>query len=295
MANSKVRTGNIFGDLSEEITNKESTQKMVSNDNKYEEFLKICHLDGKEYDFKNLPKDLVISTMTIICKTNIEFNVKNIGEKLKLNKTIPTIKFNMNERTILPQKRKKQTKILKERKNFFNQVSISVQVDDIKRINIKLFINGSVQITGCKKMKHMLIGLIKLFEQINDMMYVDDINKLKIENIYDVKIVMINSNFNIGFIVDRDKLFYLIKNKTKYICMYDANYHACVDIKYELEDRIISIFVFESGSVIITGSRNYLHVMNAYEFIYEFLIENYQNIVKSNMTRGVSILDLINI
>jgi len=285
MENSKVRTG--------EISVKNSTQKMVPKVDTYEDFIRTCHLDGKEYDFKNLPEELSISTMTIVCHTNIEFNVKNIGEQLELDKTIPTIKYNTNERTILIEKMKKKVK--NSKRNFYNQVSISVQVDNDKKINIKLFINGSIQITGCKKLDNMLIGLTKLFKKIHNLKYVNDLDKLTMNNIYDIKIVMINSNFDVGFTIDRDKLFYLIKNKTNYICMYDANYHACVDIKYEMEDKIISIFVFESGSVVITGSRNCLHVINAFEFIYEFLIENYQNIIKNKIIRGVSILDLINI
>jgi TATA-box binding protein (TBP) (component of TFIID and TFIIIB) len=286
MENSKVSNTSIRAG---ELNHKK--QKVETKSEAYINFTQLCHLDGKEYNFTNLPNELNISTMTIVCKTNIIFNVKNIGEKLELNDTIIYIRYNKTERASIERPKKRKIKLHKEKKNFYNQVSIAVKIDDTKKINIKLFINGSIQITGCKSLEHVLIGVSNLFNQIKNSIYVDDTNKLIINNLFDVKIAMINSNFDIGFHIDRDKLFYLMKNKTKYVCMYDANYHACVDIKYEEEDKIISIFVFESGSIVITGSRNCLHIINAYNFIYEFLIENYRDVVQNKLFRGVSILN----
>lgn len=51
---------------------------------------------------------------------------------------------------------------------------------------------------------------------------------------YDFKIAMINSNFNIKFDIDRFKLNKLLKIN-KYNSNYDPNIHACVDIKYICE------------------------------------------------------------
>jgi len=54
----------------------------------------------------------------------------------------------------------------------------------------------------------------------------------------------------------------------KYECKYDPNNHASVDIKYVINDeKSISIFVFESGAINITGANDCTQVVDAYNFI----------------------------
>ena len=101
---------------------------------------------------------------------------------------------------------------------------------------------------------------------------------------------MINSNFNIGFKVDRDKLYDLIHTKNIAECSYDPIIHACVNIKYECDKKTVSIFVFESGSIIITGANNGKHILDAYNFINKLLCNNYKQIYKSNILSNSTIL-----
>jgi TATA-box binding protein (TBP) (component of TFIID and TFIIIB) len=262
--------------------------------NDYHEFMKY-HDRLTQMDPVGLPYDLTVSTMTIVCKIPIVFDVITIANTLELSmECIHMVKCGNNGeifRTILPTKYvNKNTKKITANtpKNFYNQVSIQINCDDIIRMNIKLFKNGSIQITGCKNISSVIWALDVLFKKFKDVMnnnlkYAEPHIFLDILNIYDLRIAMINSNFDIGFRVDREKLFVLLRSDG-YECTYDPSRHAGVNIRYNSrineQDNISSIFVFDGGSVIITGSRNYLQLIECYKFINKYLIENYTKIVR---------------
>jgi len=101
---------------------------------------------------------------------------------------------------------------------------------------------------------------------------------------------MINSNFKLQFKLDCEELFRILKAhhkpKTKDTaighvdCTYNPSRHACVNIKFPYsEDQEISIFVFHTGSIIITGGKNLQHIISAYKFIIN-IIDVYKDSVK---------------
>lgn len=285
----------------------------------------------KDLDPHNLPHDLTISTMTLTCKLPVKFNVIMIAKYLELSSTfIQTIKCgNNNEicRTLVPFKHKNKNKKIKikqnakakptTKKNFYNQVTIVINCSGMIKINVKLFKNGSIQITGCKNISSVIWILEKLFKKLQEFVpkndnanatdntddtddtvdtdktperYAEPYIFLKILDITDLKIAMINSNFDIGFNIDREKLFNLLI-ADKYECGYDPSRHAGVNIRFKSEHNISetdihssSIFVFDKGSIIITGARNYMQIMECYKFINMYLINNYQKIVRISIT-----------
>jgi len=218
----------------------------------------------KRWDKTKLPDDLFISTVTILCKIGTPFNLKEISTKLELK---PEKIIYIRGMGVFKSLKSKKQKIIGS--CFHNQVSVGVFSDKI--VSIKLFLNGSIQITGCKSIRNAVNALKVLFSELKNDLYT--LNK-----IHDLRVVMINSNFNIGFKIDRMRLFNLIKEK--YICNYDPTIHACVDIKLECTDKVVSIFVFESGSIVITGANSLEHVIKAHDFISKFLLENYKKILR---------------
>lgn len=274
----------------------------------------------------DFPEEVKISTMTFICKVDTEFNVMNIGKYLDVSYgKIHSINFGDNPETnkaIIKIKKKKKNKkkaktqemknepeIEKENKkkkdHFFNQVSVTAKSPNGKLINIKLFLNGTVQITGCKNYTHTMEALQCLFNELKKdkfiysdkqnkfikKSFVEDKEQLFISKISKPKIVMINTNFDIEYRVNRDKLFeYTEQNNI--IASYDPNVHAGVNIKYKIKKKKISIFVFESGSVIITGASNSEHVKSAYEFINKLLLANYDKFVTRDVL-SESLIDLV--
>lgn len=246
----------------------------------------------KNIDIEYKPLDVMISTMTITCKLDLEFNVINIAKNIELNENgiVETICGKDIKRTKM--KLKKSSKNKKKKNHFYNQVTLKINTNNDKIINVKLFINGSIQMTGCKSIDGIIEVLTKLInilkdnkdileENKKDFKYVSNISKLYIDNIDEFKVAMINSNFSIGFIIDRYKLFIsLVKDNID--TTYDPIIHAGVIIRYNINGKIISIFVFESGSIVITGARTCKQINIAYNFINVYLLKNYKYIVKNN-------------
>lgn len=168
-----------------------------------------------------------------------------------------------------------------------------------KPVSVKLFSNGAIQMTGCKNPHNAIEVLYKLFNELKKekaildidnknkiimKLFVNNLNMLDINKIDKFEIAMINSGFVIPFKIDRNKLHILL-HQENYECTYDPVKHACVNIKYEYPGKKISIFVFEKGSIIITGAQNYIQIKSAYEFINIFLLKNHSKINKNvNLT-----------
>jgi TATA-box binding protein (TBP) (component of TFIID and TFIIIB) len=258
-------------------------------------------------DLKNKPDDVIISTMTITCKVDTEFIVANIGKYVDLNHTsILTVKYGKDvNRTLIPKKLTNQKK-KKIKKHFYNQATLKIKTKKDKIINIKLFINGSIQMTGCKSIEGAYEALDKLFTElkvekaifdhkehkINDIPFITKPENTNLEKISDFKIAMINSNFNVGFKVDRDKL-YNIMVLEGVDCTFDPLNHAGIIIRYAHPDKVISIFVFESGSVVITGVRNCQQIQQAYDYINKYLLTKYHSIQKNDILTNSTILEYI--
>lgn len=252
-------------------------------------------------DLSNLPDDLKISTMTITCNLDTLIDVQNVGKYVDLSfGGIVCVKYGpTNVRTLIKLKKSNSKTKKKKQKNFYNQATVIVDVKNKRRVNVKLFKNGAIQLTGCKSMENFNDAITILTNELKKKKAVFDRKQKKIikkdfvttpENvnldaINNFKIRMINSNFDIGFLVNRENLFDLL-NKANIRCTYEPCIHACVNIKYNYKNKeTISIFVFESGSIIITGAKTKNHIIEAYKFITKILYENYDNIIKNDIDK----------
>lgn len=265
----------------------------------YDAFLKL-HPKIQLLD-PNIPEDLQISTMTLVCKIPTFFNVLNIAKYVELDKQfILSVKWgNTNEvfRSLIAMKSKKDKMAV--RKNFYNQSTMIIRTINTGRINIKLFRNGAIQLTGCKNISIPMWILYNLFSVLRKSKYIVENNEdkeikyvtcaafLHIESIFNLRIAMINSNFNIDFHINREKLFNLL-TIDKYDCVYEPSRHAGVNLRYASTSSIdngkpTSIFVFDKGAIIITGARNYRQLIECYKFINVYLLEHYNEIVRIDM------------
>ena len=147
-------------------------------------------------------ESLRISTITGVLRISEDINLKKIYEDIPISKQyIPFIEFGVGNiprgfsEKLLRKKRKKKPK-----KIFYNQATIHVMHDD-KIMNVKLFNNGRIQITGLKAEKQPVILVKTLLEYFKDFDIVSEDACL-----IDSKIVLINSDFDIGFEINREKL-----------------------------------------------------------------------------------------
>ncbi|AEQ33220.1 TATA-box-binding [Acanthamoeba polyphaga mimivirus] len=260
------------------------------------------YMEAKNF-LKN--NNILVSTITLDCKLGTLIDVDRFAKYVVLKEEeIVSVKFgNRNNpatnRTIVVIKPKKKP----SKKNFYNQVTILMKPmnNPIRNyINIKVFKNGSLQMTGCKDMDdfyNVTLTLVKILkkgrlmknkkgEQVK-INYIDDIDKI---GIYDIKIRMINSNFKLNYKIDREKLANILKkyhgkhSKDKEIGFVEYKFqpmggHSCVNIKYNHENgNKTSIFVFQTGAVIITGAKTFDQIIIAYNFIHKILNKYYDRI-----------------
>jgi TATA-box binding protein (TBP) (component of TFIID and TFIIIB) len=282
--------------------NENDTIKQIRNRAKTE--LEIC----------KLPDDVSISTMTIICNIDTVFLCGNIARYVELKSNgILSVTHGKDgdpktNRTLIPKKHNKSKKKKKKKNVFYNQVSMYVNVSGKKKpVNVKLFSNGAIQMTGCKIIDNAIEALNKILPtlkevkavvnykkmEIDEKPFAENPNFLELKNVKKFKIVMINSNFKIPFSVDRFKLYNLLL-ENKYDCYYEPVKHACVNIKYDHSEKVISIFVFEKGAIIVTGARNCGQILDGYNFINKYLLSNHKHIVKHDNLTNSNIIKYLN-
>jgi TATA-box binding protein (TBP) (component of TFIID and TFIIIB) len=276
--------------------------KFSWNDYKFLDFINF-----KKHEVDNLPNGVSISTMCCSAKIGSEINIENIQNYLQLNKNdILTVKMNDQQiRTLLEQKKKNKRKKIGAKKNqkFYNQITVVIRINhgeftdinDEKTINVKLFKNGSIQMSGCKRIEEVNNVINKLIyrlkekkgrktdDKIEHISFVENANDIDITNF---KIDMINSNYQVNLQIDRSK-FYRLLLKKKISASYEKCIRACVIIKYcppedNIDQKEISIFIFQKGNIIITGAKSRNQVTSAYNHLNKILIEHADEISKKD-------------
>jgi len=193
----------------------------------------------------------------------------------------------------------------KLKRAFFNCFVLIMRVKDpssdiFKEMHVKVFNTGKLEIPGIQSdesLTHVLNLLIDILKPIvgDDIGYIPD----KCET------VLINSNFNCGYFINRDKLFNILKYKYRIHSNYDSCSYPGIQCKfyyvpelgadnqtgqkpnpslsstypYSLENvNEISFMIFRTGSVLIVGrcGENVLYCI--YNFLKKLLETEYPEI-----------------
>ena len=251
-------------------------------------------MDSLIEDQKLINSKLHISTISTTCKIgDTIINIENIYNYLPVSENnILLINYKNTYKTIdenlIKKKKKKTKKITKKVNNFFNQITLLIVTDENKKINTKLFTNGSVQMTGSKNISDNFIILNKLIECLKttynidgkEIKFVENPNSLKIT---DFKISMINTNFGIGNKIISENMLAVIKenNVPNIKAKLKTDIHAALNIELIVNNSIVTILVFNTGNIIITGGKNSTHINTAYEYINELIDNNKSRIIKN--------------
>lgn len=117
-------------------------------------------------------------------------------------------------------KRKTRTPKHESSKNFLNCVSLTIQFDPDKNINVKLFHNGVLQLTGCKCYDHARKALIIIWSSMEK---IEGLCRFKKNTGFSsthmeafIVSAMRNVDFRLGFEIDREALGLHITNNTAY-------------------------------------------------------------------------------
>ena len=262
-----------------------------------------------------LPEEIYISTMTVCCKLNTIFNVENIAKYMELSPNdILSVSYGYAEnpstnRSLLPKKTRNNKK--KKKKAFFNQVSTYIYSPlkiKKKMINLKIFSNGAFQMTGCQSLDIVFDALEKIISKLSETVAIikkktmtveekpfsENPDIIKMENIKDLSIAMINSGFKFPAKISRTALMDVLKSDG-IEAKFDPTKHAGVNIKYQYSfDKKISILVFEGGAILITGAKNCDQVNKGYNFINHYLLTRIHKILKHDINDKNKIFNLMN-
>ena len=140
--------------------------------------------------------------MTALSKLSADIDLNKLFDNLEINDIVKFVeckeKIKGYSKKMDKKKRKKKVK-----KTFYNQATIHIFHTN-KIVNVKVFNNGKIQMTGLKfeKQGKEVLNIVKdiLIEKNKG-----EIFDGKTLEITDYKIVLINSDFDIGYSVNREK------------------------------------------------------------------------------------------
>ncbi len=234
--------------------------------------------------------ELRISTITSVLRISQEIDLEKIYNEVPISKYIPYIEYgSTNEPRGFSEKSLRKRRKKKIKKIFYNQSTIHV-LHDNKLMNVKLFNNGRIQITGLKGENQAEVLIRRLLVYFKDFNILDESAQL-----IDQKIVLINSDFDIGMEINRETLHTEIIKHNLY-SSYEPCIYPGVNIKYFMNTRNhsgtcecsklcngkgngcgdgeckkVTIAVFKSGKIIITGGQNKDQINESYRFITNFI------------------------
>ena len=185
----------------------------------------------------------------------------------------------------------------KKKGAFYNCFVVILRVlyeDKFKEIHIKVFNTGKLEIPGIQKdglLKCSINLLINILREITDN---KEVNYLETSE----STVLINSNFNCGFYIDREKLFNILRFDYGINSCYDPCSYPGIQCEFyynkekiendgkqefkqeKSENNIlkVSFMIFRTGSVLIVGKCNEEILNYIYNFIKELLAKEFLNI-----------------
>jgi TATA-box binding protein (TBP) (component of TFIID and TFIIIB) len=220
------------------------------------------------------------------CEEHIITRIVNPEGRIKY-KDIRKISVGLCKKDILSYRTKKKSA-------FYNCFVVILRVlheDKYREIHVKVFNTGKLEIPGIQTdelLIKVLNLLIKFLKEIVDenIIYQTDKNET----------VLINSNFNCGFFINREKLHSILKYKYNINSGYDPCSYPGIQCKFYHNSEItvqngqqpinhdyskynkISFMIFRTGSVLIVGKCEEDMLTEVYEFIKKLLMDEYKEI-----------------
>ena len=167
--------------------------------------------------------------------------------------------------------------------------------DDIlyKEMHVKVFNTGKLEIPGIQE-DRILIRVLQLLVAVLRPFLGEGVDYLRNR----CETALINSNFNCGYYIDRDKLFNLLKYKYRMNCNYDScsypgiqskfyyipgkshdEQHGQQPVSMDMPYYEVSFMIFRTGSILIVGKCNEEILNVIYRYIC-LILENEYSIIQ---------------
>lgn len=193
-------------------------------------------------------------------------------------------------------------KLNNERRAFYNCIALILRLNIegvFKEYHVKVFNTGKMELPGIKETKEVYYLLNMLIQFLK--IHIPSIHYDK-NTLYNV---LINSNFNCGYCIDRQKITQRLKEEYNIISMYDPCQYPGVQCKFyynhmntiqngvcmcnnqcnkkgsgygKNQCKEISFMIFRTGSILIVGNCNEDELKEIYEFLVNLFKNEYDNI-----------------
>jgi hypothetical protein len=225
---------------------------------------------------------------------HIMSHIDNPNGRIKF-KDIRKITIGISKKDILSYRSKKKQAFY----NCFVMI-LRIKIDDLFReFHTKVFNTGKLELPGVQSEKMYYTVLDYVLEILQPY----HTNKLKYYEHNDT--VLINSNFNCGFFINREILFDIIKNKYNIQAIYDPCSYPGIQCKFHYNNDIaiqtgmqissenkdkytnitqVSFMVFRTGSVLIVGMCDEDILRDIYQFVKLLLKEEFKYICQKIIT-----------
>jgi TATA-box binding protein (TBP) (component of TFIID and TFIIIB) len=207
--------------------------------------------------------------------------------------------------------------------SFFNQATLVVRREvsplNWKEINVKLFRNGGVQMTGVRSIEMASDTLRWLIPYLQTICTATPIFTTP-PRIHKEQVQLVNTDFSIGAKVRRDTLHRILTDKYRLNSSYESAIYQGVKTKYFYNAerpagapfglcpctklckgtgdgakigacKKITISPFQTGQVIITGARTMEQINEAYDFIKGVFRDNAEEILRKVYVLPKSVTD----
>jgi len=193
----------------------------------------------------------------------------------------------------------------KKKSAFYNCFVLILRIkinETYKEFHVKVFNTGKLEIPGIQNEFTLNLILNQVLEILQPFIpdkldYKDNSNET----------VLINSNFNCGFFVNRESLYDIFKMKYNIQAIYDPCSYPGIQCKFYYNPDIdlqngsqiseenkdlyknvkeVSFMIFRTGSVLIVGKCDENVLMIIYEFLKNILITEYKQICQKNIKQS---------
>jgi hypothetical protein len=216
-------------------------------------------------------------------------HIDNPAGRIKF-KDIRKISIGISKKDILSYRCKKKSA-------FYNCFVIILRMkieQTFKEFHVKVFNTGKLEIPGIQNETTFQMILLEVVKTLQP--YVDSKLDYKPES---EETVLINSNFNCGFFINRDELFEILTKKYNIQAIYDPCSYPGIQCKFYYNPDIglqngcqiseenkhlyqnvkeVSFMIFRTGSVLIVGKCDENVLIIIYEFLKIILNNEYKNI-----------------
>jgi TATA-box binding protein (TBP) (component of TFIID and TFIIIB) len=201
-------------------------------------------------------------------------------------------------------------------KTFFNQSTVILRrfvpgsTTAFKEVNIKMFANGGVQMTGIPSVEFAKAALQELINQIG-MLPKNPFANPAAAAISKFNVQLVNSDYTIKYPIKRDDLHTLLTREYGLFSTNESTIYQGVNTKYyynkahsnlspagvchcngdvvctgqgngegEGQCKRVTLSVFQTGKIIITGARDMDQIMEVYHYFNKILVKHAKEILR---------------